>query len=154
MLSILSLRVENQENLQRVHYYRDRSHGNILASSLLQLWPHSPTSNRSPKPIPGKCCWETWLSSGTPHLRRHLITFVTLVITSGLWRCCDTHSLIFDSVFVKSAQFLVNEYRNKLRQMFNMWVNFKEGAVITLNELRVIYGAEAYAYNNDVVVWK
>ena len=54
--------------------------------------------------------------------------------------------------FAYNAQFLVNEYRNKLHQMFNLWVNFKEGAVITLNKLRVIYGAEAYAYNNDVVI--
>ena len=34
-----------------------------------------------------------------------------------------------------------------------MWVDNKEGVAITLNELKDIYGEQAYAYNNEVVVW-
>lgn len=50
-----------------------------------------------------------------------------------------------------NAAFLVNEYREKLKMMYDMWVDLKDGAEITLHDLRVIYGEEAYAYNNHVV---
>ena len=53
--------------------------------------------------------------------------------------------------FAHNAPALVNEYRVKLRKMFDMWVNFKEGVAITLQELKEIYGNEAYAYNNEVI---
>ena len=54
--------------------------------------------------------------------------------------------------FAHNAQFLVNEYRIKLRNMFNMWVDYKEGGIVTLNALRAIYGAPAYAYDNHLVI--
>ena len=54
--------------------------------------------------------------------------------------------------FAHNAPFLVNEYRTKLRKIFDMWVDNKEGVAITLNELKDIYGEQAYAYNNEVVV--
>jgi hypothetical protein len=54
--------------------------------------------------------------------------------------------------FAHNAQFLVNEYRIKLRNMFNMWVDYKEGGIVTLNDLRAIYGAPAYAYDNHVLI--
>jgi hypothetical protein len=33
-----------------------------------------------------------------------------------------------------------------------MWVDNKEGVAITLDELKDIYGEQAYAYNNEVIV--
>ena len=44
------------------------------------------------------------------------------------------------------------KYRIKLRDMFNMWVDYKEGGIVTLNNLRAIYGAPAYTYDNYVIV--
>lgn len=35
-----------------------------------------------------------------------------------------------------------------------MWVNIREGVAITLVGLKEIYGEEAYAYNNYVVIQK
>ena len=54
--------------------------------------------------------------------------------------------------FAHNAQLLVNEYRTKLRDMFNMWVDYMEGGIVTLNNLRAIYGAPAYAYDNHAIV--
>ena len=54
--------------------------------------------------------------------------------------------------FAHNAQVLVNEYRIKLRNMFNMWVDYKEGGIVTLNYLRAIYGAPAYAYDDHVII--
>ena len=36
--------------------------------------------------------------------------------------------------------------------MFNMWVDYKEGGIVTLNNLRAIYGAPAYAYDDHVAL--
>lgn len=54
--------------------------------------------------------------------------------------------------FAHNAPFLVNEYRNKLRSMFDMWIDIKEGVEITLIALKAVYGVEAYAYNNEIII--
>ena len=54
--------------------------------------------------------------------------------------------------FAHGAPILVNDYRVKLGLMYNMWVNLREGMIITLNELKIVYGAAAYAYNDEVVI--
>lgn len=48
--------------------------------------------------------------------------------------------------------FMINMYRTKLRKIFDMWVNIREGVAFTLAGLKEIYGEEAYAYNNYVVI--
>jgi hypothetical protein len=35
--------------------------------------------------------------------------------------------------------------------MYDMWVDLRDGGEIKLQDLRAIYGEEAYAYNNDVI---
>ena len=54
--------------------------------------------------------------------------------------------------FAHNAPILVQEYRAKLRKIFDMWVNIREGVAITLAGLKEIYGEQAYAYNNYVVM--
>ena len=54
--------------------------------------------------------------------------------------------------FAHNAANLVQEYRTKLGRMYDMWVDLREGVVITLEELRVIYGPAAYRYDNDVAI--
>jgi hypothetical protein len=39
-----------------------------------------------------------------------------------------------------------------LRKIFDMWVDIREGVAITLAALKEIYGEEAYAYDNYVVI--
>ena len=51
-----------------------------------------------------------------------------------------------------NAAFLVQEYRAKLGLMYNMWVNLRVGVHLSLEELRVIYGPKAYAYDNEVMI--
>ena len=51
-----------------------------------------------------------------------------------------------------NAAFLVEEYRAKFVLMYNMWVNLREGVQVSLEELRVIYGPTAYAYDNEVMI--
>ena len=51
-----------------------------------------------------------------------------------------------------NAAYLVQEYRAKLGLMYNMWVNLREGVQVSLEELRLIYGPRAYAYNNEVMI--
>ena len=76
------------------------------------------------------------------------IFLIHLIKTDNL----QTISFIIGVNFAHNAQILVNEYRIKLRNMFNMWVDYREGGIVTLNNLRAIYGAPAYAYDDHVVV--
>ena len=52
--------------------------------------------------------------------------------------------------FAHNAANLVQEYRTKLGRMYDMWVDLREGVVVTLEELKVIYGPAAYAYDHEV----
>ena len=54
--------------------------------------------------------------------------------------------------FAHNAPLLVQEYRVKLGRMYDMWVNLREGAQVSLEELKVIYGNAAYAYNNEAII--
>ena len=54
--------------------------------------------------------------------------------------------------FAHNAANLVQEYRTKLGRMYDMWVDLREGVVITLEELKVVYGPAAYPYNDDVAI--
>ena len=54
--------------------------------------------------------------------------------------------------FAHNAQQLVQEYRVKLGRMYDMWVNLREGAQVSLEELKNIFGNTAYAYNNEVII--
>ena len=55
--------------------------------------------------------------------------------------------------FAHNAANLVQEYRTKLGRMYDMWVDLREGVVVTLEELKVIYGPAAYAYDDEVEIW-
>lgn len=54
--------------------------------------------------------------------------------------------------FAHNAAVLVHQYRHKLGNMYNMWVNFRTGAPISLNELKEVYGALAYPYDNQIII--
>lgn len=54
--------------------------------------------------------------------------------------------------FAHNAANLVQEYRTKLGGMYDMWVDLREGVVVTLEGLKVIYGPAAYAYDDDVEI--
>ena len=54
--------------------------------------------------------------------------------------------------FAHNAANLVQEYRTKLGRMYDMWVDLREGVVITLQELKVVCGLTAYPYNDDVAI--
>ena len=60
--------------------------------------------------------------------------------------------LLLGVPFAYNAPLLVQEYRLKLGRMYDMWVNLREGAQVTLEELKIIYGNTAYAYNNEVII--
>ena len=49
-----------------------------------------------------------------------------------------------------NAAALVNAYRVKLRLIYDLWVDMADGDPVTLEELRNVYGAEAYEFNNNV----
>ena len=51
-----------------------------------------------------------------------------------------------------NAAALVNAYRVKLRLIYDLWVDMADGDPVTLEELRNVYGAEAYEFNNNVWV--
>ena len=54
--------------------------------------------------------------------------------------------------FAHNAQLLVQEYRLKLGRIYDMWVNLREGAQVSLEKLKNIYGNTGYAYNNEVII--
>ena len=49
-----------------------------------------------------------------------------------------------------NAGALVNEYRLKLRSIYDLWVDMRDDEPITLLELRNVYGEEAYAFNDNI----
>ena len=49
-----------------------------------------------------------------------------------------------------NAAALVNAYRVKLRLIYDLWVDMADGNPVALEELRNVYGAEAYEFNNNV----
>ena len=53
--------------------------------------------------------------------------------------------LLLGVPFAYNAPLLVQEYRLKLGRMYDMWVNLREVAQVTLEELKIIYGITAYA---------
>ena len=49
------------------------------------------------------------------------------------------------------AYALVEQYRIKVRSVYDLWVDMREGEDVTLNDLRNVYGAEAYAFNDIIL---
>ena len=47
----------------------------------------------------------------------------------------------------QNAAALVAEYRVKLRSIFDLWIDAREGINIPLQQIRAVYGPESYAYN-------
>ena len=47
----------------------------------------------------------------------------------------------------QNAAALVAEYRVKLRSIFDLWIDTREGINIPLQQIRAVYGPESYAYN-------
>ena len=50
-----------------------------------------------------------------------------------------------------NAAALVEQYRIKVRSIYDLWVDMREGEDVTLNDLRNVYGAEAYAFNDIIL---
>ena len=44
----------------------------------------------------------------------------------------------------QNAAALVEQYRIKVRSIYDLWVDMREGEAVTLDELKNVYGAEAY----------
>ena len=49
-----------------------------------------------------------------------------------------------------NAAALVDQYSVKVRSMYDLWVDLREGEDVTLDDLKNVYGAEAYAFNDMI----
>jgi hypothetical protein len=47
----------------------------------------------------------------------------------------------------QNAAALVANYRMKLRSIFDLWIDAREGIFIPLHQIREVYGPEAHAYD-------
>lgn len=51
-----------------------------------------------------------------------------------------------------NAAALVEQYRMKVRSIYDLWVDMRDGEAVTLDELKNVYGAEAYAFNDIILI--
>ena len=51
-----------------------------------------------------------------------------------------------------NAAALVDQYSVKVRSMYDLWVDLREGEDVTLDDLKNVYGAEAYAINDMILI--